>query len=159
MVTRNLAAPSVAWNGDPADFELERSPFYWLSRAYGAYERAMTEALRRSGVGAPAWRILLILSEFEPASVGTLAECAVTQHSTMVKAVQRMTAAGLVVAAPSATDGRVTHVRLTDAGRAKLGDVLRAAATIQARALAGRGGDTPSGLSERLRDIATRLEP
>lgn len=151
------AAPAAA---DPAasGFRLEQSPFYWLTRAYGGYQRTMTLALRRVGIDSPAWRVLMILSEFEPASVSTLAECAATPSSTMVKAVQRMEADGLVASAPSPADGRVTEVRLTGAGRAKLAEVHEVAGRIYRRIFAGRSDAEVDRLIGDLRAVVTRLD-
>ena len=103
---------------DPADpaFELEHSPFYWLSRVSGRYVLDMGAALRRVGMDVPRWRVLMILHEHDPASVSTIADLAVIKLSTMTRIVQRMQVEGLVACAPRATDARVTEVRLTPAG-------------------------------------------
>ena len=103
---------------DPADplFELEHSPFYWLSRVSGRYVLDMGAALRRVGMDVPRWRVLMILHEHDPASVSTIADLAVIKLSTMTRIVQRMQAEGLVSCNPRASDARVTEVRLTPAG-------------------------------------------
>lgn len=150
-------AASRAVAAAPADFALEGSPFYWLTRVYGGYQRAMGAATRRAGIDTPAWRVLMILSEFEPASVSTLAECASVPHSTMVKAVQRMQAGGLVASAPDPDDGRVTQVRMTPAGRAALAQVHAIAARVHAKAFEGRRGTDVDRLIDELRRLTERF--
>jgi DNA-binding MarR family transcriptional regulator len=104
---------------DPAhpDFLLADSPLYWLARASGRYRLDMELALKPIGMDVPRWRVLAILSEHEPASVSELCEHAVIRLSTMTRIVQRLVEAGLVTTRPREDDGRVTEVRLTDAGR------------------------------------------
>lgn len=142
---------------EPAAFALERSPFYWLTRVYGGYQRAMGAATRRAGIDTPAWRVLMILSEFEPASVSTLAECASVPHSTMVKAVQRMQADALVAVAPDPQDGRVTQVRMTQAGRAALEQVHSIAARVHAKAFEGRRAGDVERLIAELRALTDQF--
>jgi DNA-binding MarR family transcriptional regulator len=113
-----LRKPAPRRQADPADslFELEHSPFYWLSRVSGRYVLDMGAALRRVGMDVPRWRVLMILHEHDPASVSTIADLAVIKLSTTTRIVQRMQAEGLVTCAPRPTDARVTEVRLTAAG-------------------------------------------
>jgi DNA-binding MarR family transcriptional regulator len=113
-----LSKPAPRRRADPADplFELEHSPFYWISRVSGRYVLDMGEALRRVRMDVPRWRVLMILHEHDPASVSTIADLAVIKLSTMTRIVQRMQAEGLVTCAPRASDARVTEVRLTPAG-------------------------------------------
>lgn len=104
---------------DPAhpDFLLSGSPLYWLARASGRYRLDMDLALKPIGMDVPRWRVLAILSEHEPASVSELCEHAVIRLSTMTRIVQRLVDSGLVTTHQREADGRVTEVRLTDAGR------------------------------------------
>ncbi|WP_295530937.1 MarR family transcriptional regulator [Novosphingobium sp. Chol11] len=101
-------------------FRLEESPFYWLTQASGRYLLQMERNLKAIGMDVPRWRVLMILAEDEPAAVSVLSERSVVKLATMTRIVQRMVADGLVATEISETDGRVTHVRMTDAGRAAL---------------------------------------
>ncbi|MDR3512011.1 MAG: MarR family transcriptional regulator [Caulobacteraceae bacterium] len=103
---------------DPADpvFELNHSPFFWITRVSGRYLMDLEAVFRRIGMDVPRWRVLMILHEHNPASVSTIAELAVIKLSTMTRIVQRMQADGLVTCAPRPTDARVTEVHLTEAG-------------------------------------------
>ena len=104
---------------DPADpnFKLADSPLYWLARVAGRYRLDMDMVLKPIGMDVPRWRVLAILSEHEPASVTELCDHAVIRLSTMTRIVQRLADSGLVSTRTRDSDGRVTEVRLTDAGR------------------------------------------
>jgi DNA-binding MarR family transcriptional regulator len=107
------------YRADPASpaFKLADSPFYWLARVAGRYRLDMDMVLKPIGMDVPRWRVLAILTEHEPASVTELCDHAVIRLSTMTRIVQRLADGGLVITKPRDTDGRVTEVRLTDAGR------------------------------------------
>ncbi|BBE23571.1 MarR family transcriptional regulator [Arthrobacter sp. MN05-02] len=70
-------------------------------------------------------------------------------HSTVAKSVRRLEAAGLITRSRSATDGRVTLVFLTDAGRALRGPVTEAWSRLQETVAAG--------LTDEEQDEFTRL--
>lgn len=111
--------PDAAQLADPAhpDFLLEGSPLYWLARVAGRYRLDMDMVLKPIGMDVPRWRVLAILSEYEPASVSELCSHAVIRLSTMTQIVQRLADSGLVATRQREADGRVTEVTLTDAGR------------------------------------------
>ena len=104
---------------DPAgpNFKLADSPLYWLARVAGRYRLDMDMVLKPIGMDVPRWRVLAILTEHEPSSVTELCDHAVIRLSTMTRIVQRLADSGLVITRPRESDGRVTEVRLTDAGR------------------------------------------
>jgi DNA-binding MarR family transcriptional regulator len=150
-----------AWHrADPAqaDFRLDASPFYWLTRISGRYMMEMSQLLRGIGMDVPRWRVLMILAEHEPASISTLSEEAVINLSTMTKMVQRMEANGLVTSAPRATDARVTEVLLTDSGRAALPGVRDAAGDVFRHAFDTLDGDQIERLVGTLRHVFENLD-
>ncbi|CDO37055.1 MULTISPECIES: MarR family winged helix-turn-helix transcriptional regulator [Novosphingobium] len=108
--------------GNPGseDFRLDAYPFYLLNRAASRYNVVIESDLRGIGLDIPTWRVIMILGEHEPLAIGQVAKSAVINLSTMMRIVERMTKAGLIVTAPSETDGRVTEIALTDDGREKL---------------------------------------
>jgi MarR family transcriptional regulator, organic hydroperoxide resistance regulator len=132
-----LSKPAPRRRADPADpsFELEHSPFYWISRVSGRYVLDMGAALKRVRMDVPRWRVLMILHEHDPASVSTIADLAVIKLSTMTRIVQRMQAEGLVTCGPRASDARVTEVRLTPAGSEAMERVRGQASRIVRQAL------------------------
>ena len=104
-------------------FQLEDSPFYWLTRVSGRYLLQMERHLKAIGMDVPRWRVLMILAEDEPATITNLSERSVVKLATMTRIVQRMAADGLVTTEGSITDGRVTQVSMTAAGRDALARV------------------------------------
>ena len=118
--------PDARWeraNPGTAGFLLENSPFYWLTRVSGRYLLQMERHLKAIGMDVPRWRVLMILAEHEPATITTLSERSVVKLATMTRIVQRMVADALVRTEGSDTDGRVTQVRMTPAGREALARV------------------------------------
>ena len=83
----------------------------------------MERHLKAIGMDVPRWRVLMILAEHEPATITTLSERSVVKLATMTRIVQRMVADALVRTEGSDTDGRVTQVRMTPAGREALARV------------------------------------
>lgn len=111
---------------DPAhpDFRMDAWPLYWITRVSRQYAMELDQALKRIGMDVARWRVLMILAEFEQASISVLAEHAVIKLPTMTKTVTRMEQQGLVTTFTNPDDRRVTLVRATQLGREKT-DVVR----------------------------------
>lgn len=103
---------------DPAsdDFRKEDFPFYWLARVHGRYTQNMERLLKKIDLDLPRWRVLWILNENGESSMSEISTHAIAKLSTITKIVYRMKDDGLVQTAPNPDDGRVTQVRITDAG-------------------------------------------
>jgi len=112
--TEKIEFPSQEGEGS---FELQAWPFYWLTRAYGAYISKLEDELRDVELDIPRWRVLMLLEGQRARSVSYLSEEAITKLSTMTRIVGRMQDDGLVETRPRATDARVTEVLLTKHGR------------------------------------------
>jgi DNA-binding MarR family transcriptional regulator len=108
--------------GDPGSdqFQVDAYPFYLLNRAVSRYNVVIEAQLRTIEIDIPTWRVLMVLGEDSPRSIGQISKSAVINLSTMMRIVERMMKAGLVERAADSNDGRVTNVILTDAGRQKL---------------------------------------
>lgn len=108
--------------GDPGSdrFRVDAYPFYLLNRAVGRYNVVIEAQLRTIGIDIPTWRVLMVLGEESPRSIGQISRSAVINLSTMMRIVERMIGGGLVERAADSRDGRVTNVILTEAGRDKL---------------------------------------
>ncbi len=121
--------------GDPGNpgFKVDRYPFYLLNRAVSRYNIVIEARLRTIGLDIPNWRVLMVLGERMPRSVGELADAAVINLSTMLRIVQRMEKAGLVSSEVKPDDARVRQVFLAAAGS----DLLAAAREITAPVYAG----------------------
>jgi DNA-binding MarR family transcriptional regulator len=114
MPKRNVYDP-----GDPG-FTLAGSPFYLMAHADHKYHEDMDEVLVRRGMSKSIYRIMTVLREYEPASIGTIATVALIKRSTVSRIVDRMLDAGFVTAQAGGEDARITEVTLSEAGRAKL---------------------------------------
>ncbi len=101
-------------------FRLENSPFYLIAHADFKYHEDMDKVLHKHGVSKPIYRILTVLRERAPASIGTIAEAALTKRSTVSRIIDRMVEQGLVTTEPNADDNRITDVTLTTAGQQTL---------------------------------------
>jgi DNA-binding MarR family transcriptional regulator len=125
--------------GDPgtAEFQVEKYPFYLLNRLVSRYNVVIESRLKAIGLDIPYWRVLMILGEQEPLSVGRISEAAVINLSTMTRIIQRMTAAGLVSPRPLPDDARVVEVSLTPAGKRKLAEARKETAPIYGQIIDG----------------------
>ena len=152
---------TASWRrADPVDpdFEIAESPFYWLARVDGRYTLRMDALLKRVGMDVPRWRVLMLLTEHDRASISELAEHAIIRMSTMTKIVHRMKADGYVDTRVSATDGRVTEVLLLPKGRQSVKQVRAQAGRVFQQAFYNLNDSQLVGLNEVLRQIFHNLE-
>lgn len=125
--------------GDPGSdlFRVEAYPFYLLNRAVSRYNIQIESLLRPIGLDIPSWRVLMILGETEPLSIGYVAKSAVINISTMMRIVERMHKVQLIDTVSSVSDGRVTELVLTGMGRAQLVAAREATAPIYRKLIRG----------------------
>jgi DNA-binding MarR family transcriptional regulator len=134
-----LKSNDVRRLGDPGTpaFRVEKYPFYLLNRLASRYNAIITERLHGLDLDIPFWRVLMILGEEAPRSIGAIAEAAVINVSTMMRIIQRMTEAGLITCRPRPDDARVIEVFLTGPGNAKLAKARKLTAPVYATAISG----------------------
>lgn len=146
---------------DPADprFRMTHSPFYWIAKVGGRYALDMDVVLKRIGMDIARWRILMTLTELQPASVSQLADHAVARLSTIAKTVQRLEQAGYVRTATRSTDGRVTEVFLTAAGDDVVARIRGQASRVFLQAFDGVEPAKVGELITVLETVFRRLEP
>ncbi len=120
--------------GDPGapHFQVSKYPFYQLNRAVSRYNAIIGVKLDAIGVDIPSWRVLMILAERAPRSIGQIAEDAVINFSTMTRIIQRMTQAGMLLCAPRPDDNRVTEVYLSAHGEEKVAAARQITAPVYA---------------------------
>jgi DNA-binding MarR family transcriptional regulator len=145
--------------GDPgtAAFQVDKYPFYLLNRLVSRYRLVIDARLRTIGLDVPYWRVLMVLGQHAPRSVGQLADAAVIPVSTMTRIVQRMAAAGLIAGTPLARDARVIEVALTDEGRRKLAEAREITAPIYAKVIQGFSIEQFEALTESLNALYDNL--
>jgi DNA-binding MarR family transcriptional regulator len=145
--------------GDPgaAAFQVEKYPFYLLNRLVSRYNVVIAARLRTIGLDIPYWRVLMVLGQESPRSVGQIAEAAVIPVSTMTRIVQRMAVAGLVASTPLERDARVIEVSLTADGRGKLGEAREITAPIYAGVIQGFSVEQFEALTSSLNALYDNL--
>jgi DNA-binding MarR family transcriptional regulator len=150
--------------GDPGTplFTLDKYPFYQLNRVANRYNTLIESRLREIGIDVPSWRVLMILGEAAPLSIGRIADRAVINLSTMMRIIQRMRRDGMVTTVANADDGRVTDTSLTPAGEAKLTQARNTTAPVYQQLIANLSTEDFDGLIDllvRLNDNLTRIAP
>lgn len=133
--------------------EAAPSLIHVMARASRALKTSMQVALERHGVHAGQNFILERLWERDGQTPGEIAEAIGVEGPTVVRALQRMASAGLVLRKRHPTDGRQIVIHLTPAGtqlRTRLPRLLR---QVEERAFAGFSNAEQTqllGLLERL---------
>lgn len=130
---RSVQDARVRTNPASKSFRIADYPFYRLNRVAALYSECLDRELKPRGMDQPRWRVLMILNEHNPASMGHIAELAVMKLPTLLKVVQRMTEEGLVRNGPRLSDQRVTEVSITPKGRKSLTIIRRVASTVYSR--------------------------
>ncbi len=145
--------------GDPGTplFTLAKYPFYQLNRVANRYNTLIEARLRRIGIDVPSWRVLMILGETAPLSVGAIAERAVINLSTMMRIIQRMRRAALVTTARNTADARVTDVTMTPAGEARLAQARATTAPVYQQLIADFSAEDFDGLIALLERLNANL--
>ncbi|EZP72760.1 MarR family transcriptional regulator [Sphingomonas paucimobilis] len=146
--------------GDPGSdaFRVDAYPFYLLNRAVSRYNALIESLLRVIGLDIPSWRVLMILGEAEPLPIAQVAKSAVINISTMMRIVERMQKAELIETMPSASDGRVTELRLTETGREKLAAAREVTAPVYHKLIRGFSASDFARLLDMLGRLHDNLE-
>lgn len=153
---RKLADPGTA------AFQVNKYPFYLLNRLVSRYNTIIESRLKTIDLEIPYWRVLMVLGETSPRSVGQLADAAVIPFSTMTRIIQRMASAGLIASKPLQSDNRVVEVSLTAEGRQKLRAARKITAPIYAKVIDGLSVEEFESLTDcldRLYDNLGELVP
>jgi DNA-binding MarR family transcriptional regulator len=99
-----------------ADFNLDNSPYYWITQVHTQYVHNLDHALKKYGLDYSRRRILQALKANPQVSISRLSEMIICKMSTTTKIVYRLKDEGLVNTYCCEYDGRMTRVVLTDKG-------------------------------------------
>jgi len=91
---------------------------YLMNRIMGRYNAALRDDLAAMGLTTPKARALAVLAVIEAPLIRELAVYAVTDPSTLSRALEQLDSEGLIRRESCASDSRATRVHLTPAGRA-----------------------------------------
>jgi MarR family transcriptional regulator for hemolysin len=116
--------------------------------------RAFNDALAEVGGSVPTWFILTNLKGDEWRTQHELARALRIEGPTLTRHLDGLEEEGLVVRRRDPHDRRAVSVELTEAGRAKHAEMLRAVQAFNRRLLAGLNG----GEIDELRTLLGRLE-
>jgi DNA-binding MarR family transcriptional regulator len=125
-----------------------------LRKAARAVTQYYDDALRPSGLRATQFSLLATIREFGTVNIGTLADEAVMDRTTLTRNLKLLEEEGLVTVSPG-TDARVREVSLTSAAHEKLELALRYWKRAQAHMASRMGGD---GIRRLLRELSDAVE-
>ncbi|MCC3861557.1 MarR family winged helix-turn-helix transcriptional regulator [Pseudemcibacter aquimaris] len=122
---------------DHPDFILDDYPLYNLNRTSATYTQQTTERLKDLDMDQPSWRILMLLGDKNPSTVGELSRRSVTKISTITRILIRMENDGLIIRKPFPDDNRVIEVFITEKGTGMLSDLRALASDVYKKAFIG----------------------
>ncbi|MFT7724018.1 MAG: MarR family transcriptional regulator [Roseateles sp.] len=124
-----------------------------------AWRQALDRRLKDLGVGQAGWMAIAnVANAREALSQTELAARLGVEGPSVVSLVDRLAKAGLVARAPSATDRRVKHVVLTEAGRALYDKVRTVADAYRKELLGGVDRARLQAATEFLEALQARVE-
>lgn len=144
---------------DPSSptFRLESSPFYLMAHADFKYHEDMDKVLHKHGVSRPIYRVMTVLRETQPASIGAITEAALTKRSTISRIIDRMVEQGLVLTKLDPEDNRITQVSLTESGQQTLRTLTPIVGRQFSRAMVGISNRDIAHLLRTLKCISDNL--
>lgn len=111
---------------DAAHFVDEYLPAL-LAQASHLISGEFHRVVKAKGFTVSEWRVLSTLASREPLSIGHLAQITVSKQPTTTAVLDRMEPRGLVKRMPHESDGRVTLVAITPAGRKRVAKLIEMA--------------------------------
>jgi len=96
---------------------LENFPPYLMNRIMGRYNAALREEMANLGLTTPKMRTLAVLSVIDGLLIRELAIYAITEVSTLSRALDALERDGLVRRVADKDDSRAVRVHLTEKGR------------------------------------------
>lgn len=122
---------------DHPDFILDDYPLYNLNRTSATYIDRMSQSLKKFNMDQPSWRVLMLLGDKDPSTVGDLSRRSVIKISTLTRVLIRMEKEALIIRKPFQQDNRVIEVYITDKGKQVLDNLKILAADVYGQAFAG----------------------
>jgi DNA-binding MarR family transcriptional regulator len=110
---------------------------YLMNRIMGRYNASLRDEMAGLGLTTPKMRALAVLSVVEAPLIRELAVYAITDPSTLSRALDQLQADGLIRRAADAADSRATRVHITEAGRALFDTLWPQMAAANARMFRG----------------------
>lgn len=129
-----------------------------FTRASKLWRNASDEAMRQHGVRVGQNLLLQVLWDTDGLTPGELAERLQVSTPTVVKSVNRMDAAGLLIKRRDTVDRRLVRIYLTERAKSVQGAVQSARAELERRVTATLTDDERANLVLALRKINAQLD-
>ncbi len=152
-----MAKPETIGPADEA-FVLDDYVLYNLNRAAAVYTDEMSNALKSRGLNTMKWRILMLLADKSPTSVGELARRSVTKMPTLTRMLIRMEDEGLVVRTSPDDDRRFVNVTLTPKAVKTLTKAKAIGQSVFERALSGSSASEIATVTKVLKRMRANLQ-
>lgn len=140
-----------------AGFVLEDYALYNLVRTSATYNEEMSKALKRYRLDTMRWRVLMLLNDKSPSSVGEIARRSVTKMPTLTRVLIRMEEEGLIVRRSLENDKRIVQVTMTPKAAQTLRSVQAIGQKVFERALEGVSAEEAAMMIDLLRRIRANL--
>ena len=118
-------------------FVLDDYALYNLNRTAATYNEEMARALKAYDLDVMQWRILMLLDDKNPSSVGELARRSVSKMPTVTRMLTRMEDQGLVKRRALNDDRRIIEIHITPKARKALKMVQSIGKGVYERAFEG----------------------
>ncbi len=150
---------SIANKIGPADpnFVLDDYILYNLVRASATYNDEIAKALKTHGLDTVKWRILMLLHDKSPSSVGDLARRSVTKMPTLTRILIRMENENLILRQTLDEDRRIVEVTMTPKATKALRTVQEIGHRVFERAVEGVSAEEIQAMTHGLKKIRENL--
>jgi DNA-binding MarR family transcriptional regulator len=136
---------------------LTNFPPYLMNRIMGRYNASLREEMSGHGLTTPKMRTLAVLSVIDAPLIRELAVYTVTEQSTLSRALDQLTAEGLIRRETDPADSRATRVFITEAGRAAFDTLWPHMAAAQSRMFRGIPEDERRAFVGTLQKMLTNI--
>lgn len=139
-------------------FVLDDYVMYNLVRTSTVYNDEMAAALKSYGLTTMEWRILMLLNDKSPSSVGDLARRSVTKTPTLTRMLIRMEDDGLIKRTALADDRRFVDVTMTPKAAKVLRQVQKIGQRVFERAFEGVSASQVATMTDILKRVRSNLQ-
>ena len=130
---------------------------YLMNRIMGRYNASLRDEMATLGLTTPKMRALAVLSVVEGPLIRELAVYALTDPSTLSRALDQLERDGLIRREADTADSRATRVRITEAGRTAFDTLWPRMAEANARMFRGIPEDERRAFVATLQKMLTNI--
>lgn len=138
-------------NNEPES--LKNFPFFWISQVNGKYSQLIEKSIKKLGIDNTRRKIILSTNALGEASITDIANLSTLKLTTATKAVYRLVEDDIVEVFSSATDERISMVKLTDKGLSLVEQINQISAVTLAGILNAFSEDELHYLNQQLKKL------